>query len=91
MAHCALDVARGADVKYVQFSADSSVLPPILFDLVADPDQLHDLVRAGEGTELGWEAARRLVQWRMRNDDRTLAGTVLTAADGVVAARDEWR
>jgi arylsulfatase A-like enzyme len=91
MAHCAVDVARGADVKYVQFAADSSVLPPILFDLVADPDQLHDLVRAGEGTELGWEAARRLVQWRMRNDDRTLAGTVLTAADGVVAARDEWR
>jgi arylsulfatase A-like enzyme len=91
MAHCALDVARGADVKYVQFAADSSVLPPILFDLVADPAQLHDLVRAGEGAELGWEAARRLVQWRMRNDDRTLAGTVLTAADGVVAARDEWR
>jgi arylsulfatase A-like enzyme len=90
MAHCALDVVRGAGVKYVQFAADVAVLPPLLFDLVDDPDQLHDLVRTGDGPELGWQAAQRLVQWRMRNDDRTLTGTMLTAADGAVVARDEW-
>jgi arylsulfatase A-like enzyme len=91
MAHCALDVARGAEFKYVQFAADVGVLPPLLFDLDADPGQLHDLVRAGEASDLGWRSAQRLVQWRMRYDDRTLSGTMLSARDGVVTARDEWR
>jgi arylsulfatase A-like enzyme len=91
MAHCALDVIRGPDVKYVQFAADPEVLPPLLFDLGPDPGQLHDLVRAGSSSELGWQAAQQLVRWRMRNDDRTLAGTMVTASDGVVALRDEWR
>jgi arylsulfatase A-like enzyme len=91
MAHCSLDVVRGAEVKYVQFAADASVFPPLLFDLDADPHQLHDLVRSGHASDLGWQAAQRLVQWRMRNDDRTLAGTMLTATDGMVVARDEWR
>jgi arylsulfatase A-like enzyme len=91
MAHCALDVARGSEVKYVQFAADASILPPLLFDLASDPGQLHDLVSAGAASERGWSAAQRLVQWRMRTDDRTLSGTLLTAEDGPVAARDEWR
>jgi arylsulfatase A-like enzyme len=90
MAHCALDVSRGTDVKYVQFAADGGQLPPLLFDLVADPDQLHDLVREGGASDLGWAAAQRLLQWRMRNDDRTLSGTMLTSA-GAVSARDTWR
>ena len=46
---------------------------------------------AGGASERGWQAAQRLTQWRMRNDDRTLTGTVLTATDGVVSAVDEWR
>ncbi len=91
MAHCSLDVVRGADVKYVQFAADATVFPPLLFDLTTDPGQLHDLVRSGGASELGWQAAQRLVQWRMRNDDRTLSGTMLTANEGMVTARDEWR
>jgi len=91
MAHCALDVLRGDQVKYVQFAADATVLPPLLFDLKADPDQLHDLVRTGDASELGWSAAQRLAQWRMRNDDRTLTGTMLTPSDGVVVAEDAWR
>jgi arylsulfatase A-like enzyme len=91
MAHCTLDVVRGSEVKYVQFAADAAVLPPLLFDLEADPGQLHDLASAAGAAERGWRAAQRLMQWRMRNDDRTLAGTLLTATDGVVAARDEWR
>jgi arylsulfatase A-like enzyme len=91
MAHCSLDVVRGAEVKYVQFAAQADVLPPLLFDLAADPGQLHDLVGTGQGVEAGWEAARRLLQWRMRNDERTLSGTMLTAADGAVSSRDDWR
>ncbi len=34
MSHCALAVSRGPRYKYVQFAADASLLPPLLFDLV---------------------------------------------------------
>jgi arylsulfatase A-like enzyme len=91
MAHCALDVVRSSDVKYVQFAADAAVLPPLLFDLTADPGQLHDLASAEGAAERGWRAAQHLIQWRMRHDDRALTGTLLTPTDGVVVARDEWR
>ncbi len=91
MAHCALDVVRGAEHKYVQFAADPAVLPPLLFDLGADPSQLHDLVGSGDAGEHGWHGAQRLLQWRMRNDDRTLTGNLLTPSAGLVVARDEWR
>ncbi len=90
MAHCTLEVVRGADAKYVQFATDSGILPPILFDLTRDPDQLHDLVREGEAGDLGWRSAERLLQWRMRTDDRTLTGSMLTPDRGLVVARDEW-
>jgi hypothetical protein len=90
MAHCALDVARGPDVKYVQFAADPAVLPPLLFDLAADPSQLQDLAGSGTAFELGWQASQRLTQWRMRSDERTLSGTMLTD-DGPVESRDHWR
>jgi arylsulfatase A-like enzyme len=90
MAHCSLDVIRSDAVKYVQFAADPAVLPPILFDLESDPGQLDDLVRTGSPDQLGWDAAQRMAHWRMRTDDRTLSGTLLTAADGVRVARDEW-
>ena len=74
----------------MQFGADPSVFPPLLFDLDDDPGQLEDRL-AGPGADaLGWEAARRLVQWRMRNDERTLSGQLLTAS-GPVEARDTWR
>jgi hypothetical protein len=66
------------------------VLPPLLFDLAADPSQLHDLVRAGGSCDLGWEAAQRMARWRMRTADRILSGTLLTSSDGPVETRDEW-
>ena len=53
MGHCTLDVVRGRQVKYVQFAAAAAVLPPLLFDLKADPEQLHDLVPAGGASERG--------------------------------------
>jgi arylsulfatase A-like enzyme len=91
MAHCSLEVSRGSEYKYVQFAADGDLFPPILFDLTVDPDQLHDGVPRGDGGEAGWQAAQRLLQWRMRHDERQLSGTVLTADQGPVTSRDEWR
>jgi hypothetical protein len=90
MAHCSLDVIRGNDLKYVQFATEADVFPPLLFDLEADPDQRHDLVAGGTADRRGWEAAQRLLRWRMRNDERTLSGTMLTP-EGVATARDVWR
>ncbi len=91
MAHCALDVVRGADLKYVQFAADPDVLPPLLFDLGEEPDQLHDLVRTGDAGDRAADGAQRLLRWRMRSDERTLSGSMLTEDAGPVTARDAWR
>ena len=43
MEQCCLNVVRGERWKYVHFAADPDVLPPLLFDLDADPDQTQDL------------------------------------------------
>ena len=47
MSHCSLAVARGPRHKYVQFAAAADVLPPLLFDLSADPEQTHNLLAEG--------------------------------------------
>jgi arylsulfatase A-like enzyme len=90
MAHCALDVVRGRTTKFVQFAAEPEMMPPLFFDLGSDPNQLHDLVRSGEGAAAGWEAAQRLLRWRMRYAERTLSGHALMP-DGPVASSDRWR
>ncbi|HVX22728.1 MAG TPA: sulfatase-like hydrolase/transferase [Acidimicrobiales bacterium] len=91
MSHCSLAVSRTATTKYVQFATDPAVMPPVLFDLDADPQQLHNLAGRPEGAARAWEAAQELLQWRMRTDERTLSGSMLTADKGLVAARDRWR
>ena len=90
MAHCALDVVRGARWKYVQFAAEGEVMPPLLFDLDDDPDQLHDRVREGDAAAAGREEAQRLLGWRMRFAERDLGGQLPTG-NGLVTSRDEWR
>jgi arylsulfatase A-like enzyme len=91
LSHSWLAVVRGRKRKYVQFAAASSVLPPLLFDLERDPAQLENL--AGDRTRAGdaWEEAQRLLQWRMRHDDRTLSGHVLSPQEGLIVASDQWR
>jgi arylsulfatase A-like enzyme len=91
LSHSWLAVVRGRTRKYVQFAAASSLLPPLLFDLESDPLQLDNL--AGDPTRVGdaWAEAQRLLQWRMRNEDRTLSGHFLSPEQGLVMACDEWR
>ena len=92
MSHCALAVSRGP-YKYVQFAADAALLPPLLFDLSADPEQTHDLLAHGDrGTgEAAWAATQELLQWQMRTAERTLSGSFLDPEHGLVEARDTWR
>jgi arylsulfatase A-like enzyme len=71
---CSLAVLRGERYKYVHFAG----LPPLLFDLAADPAELHN--RAEDPGYLGvrLEMAEKLLAWRSRHQDRRLTGLSLT-------------
>jgi hypothetical protein len=76
----------------VQFATSSDVMPPLLFDLDADPEQVVNLCADGRAArELAWEGAQELLRWHMQTAERTLSGSFLHAARGLVTARDEWR
>jgi arylsulfatase A-like enzyme len=61
-AHCLLNVVRSDRYKYVQFAAESDILPPLLFDLGADPGELADVSRSAEYASAAWEAAQKLLR-----------------------------
>jgi arylsulfatase A-like enzyme len=86
-----LNVIRSDRYKYVQFATDDDVLPPLLFDLETDPDQLTDVSRSPEHLGLALEGAQALLRWRMRNDERTLANQFLDTKLGHVTTTDSWR
>jgi arylsulfatase A-like enzyme len=87
MEQCAIGVVRDDRFKYVQFAAPPEVLPPLLFDLEADPDQVHDLAADPGHAAVVAEYAQRMLRWRMAHLERTLTGTFLTD-DGPVVRRD---
>ncbi len=70
---CTLNVIREGRWKYVHFTA----LPPLLFDLEADPNEFFNL--ANDPACLGERArlAGRLASHRMLHAERTLANTKL--------------
>ncbi len=65
---------RTARWKYVHFAA----LPPLLFDLEADPDNLVNLAGRPEYAAVQLEMAEKLLSWRARHLDQTLALKELT-------------
>jgi arylsulfatase A-like enzyme len=67
---CAFNVIRDAHYKYVHFTA----LPPLFFDIKNDPEELHNLADDSTFTGLMFEYARKMLSWRMANDERTLTG-----------------
>ncbi len=77
---CALAVIRDSRFKYVHFTA----LPPVLFDLEADPGERTNVADdpAYASTRIAY--AEKLLSWRARHLDRTLTGIELTA-DGPVS------
>lgn len=66
--------------KYVHFAA----LPPLLFDLEADPDNLHNVANDPAYAGARIEMAEKLLAWRARHLDQTLALKELTPG-GVVS------
>jgi arylsulfatase A-like enzyme len=79
---CSLAVIRGKRYKYVHFAG----LPPLFFDLEADPHELRDLSRDSSKSSLQLEYAQRMLSWRMNHADRALANMHL--GEGGVY---EWR
>jgi len=79
---CSLAVHRDARFKYVHFAG----LPPLLFDLARDPDELVD--RAGDPAYAGARlaCAEALLAWRAAHLDRTFTGIAVTPR-GVIDGR----
>ena len=68
MDESSLCVVQDARWKYVHFAA----LPPLLFDLQTDPQQLRDLAGDPAHAATVRDYAQRALSWRMRHADRTL-------------------
>ncbi|HMN87330.1 MAG TPA: DUF4976 domain-containing protein, partial [Bauldia sp.] len=70
---CSLAVRRDARYKYVHFAG----LPPLLFDLEDDPDEVID--RSGDPAyaAVRLDCPERLLAWRARHLDRTRTGVEL--------------
>jgi hypothetical protein len=92
MAHCGLNVIRSATTKYVAFATDQDKLPPLIFDLQEDPNQIYDLVanHSSDAASIGWEYSNKALQWRMRNDERLNSGQFLSPSEGLIEERDAW-
>ena len=80
---CNLQVVRTATIKYVHFAG----LPPVLFDLSADPHELVNRAEDPAATSLRLEGLDRLATFRQRFEDRTLTG--ILCRDGVFYDEDE--
>lgn len=81
-AQCTLNVLRGERYKYVHFAA----LPPLLFDLAADPGEFRNLADDPAHVAVVRDCAQALLSWHMAHAERTLANLCLTP-DGVVAGK----
>jgi arylsulfatase A-like enzyme len=83
---CALAVLRDDHGKYVQFSGHHA-FPPLFFDLDNDPVQLENVATNQVYAATVLDYAQRMLAWRMRHNERTLAGMKLTAHAGLVEYR----
>ena len=57
-------------------------MPDLLFDIKNDPDELHDLAKDPSYTKVMLKYAKKLLSWRMENDERTLA-YMLAGTEGI--------
>jgi arylsulfatase A-like enzyme len=71
---CYLTVIRDRHYKYVHFAT----LPPLLFDLAQDPAETTNLAQQVEQAPILLRYAQKMLSWRMRHADRTLANLHLS-------------
>ena len=65
---CNYAVIRDADYKYVHFAA----LPPLLFDMRADPHETRNLADQPAMQAVMLRYAQKMLSWRLRFAERTL-------------------
>jgi arylsulfatase A-like enzyme len=70
MDKCGLAVVQDENYKYVHFAA----LPPLFFDLKADPGQFVNRANDPAYAALVGEYAQKMLNWRLGYADRTLTG-----------------
>jgi arylsulfatase A-like enzyme len=80
MHQCALNVVRGERYKYVHFTR----LPPLFFDLAADPGETRNLASDPAHAPRVLAYAQKLISWRMTHDEQTLTHLALTE-DGPIS------
>jgi arylsulfatase A-like enzyme len=83
---CTFSVIRDEHYKYVHF-AD---LPPLLFDLKKDPDELHNLASHSSYRERVSAYMQKMLSWRMINAERTLTHMIVKP-NGVVEEPPNYR
>lgn len=76
MDSCSLAGLRGDRYKYVHFAA----LPPLLFDMQADPHEQSNLADAPDAAGPMLSSAQALLSWRLEHAERTLTGFRATPA-----------
>lgn len=79
---CQLAILRGRRWKYVHFAA----LPPLLFDIENDPDEMANFADDPAYAGVLLECAQKLLSWRMLHAERTLTNLHLWK-DGVIDRR----
>lgn len=79
---CNLAVVRTEKFKYVHFAGG---LPPVLFDLVQDPDETRNVAGDPAYRAARLDMAERLLAWRAEHLDQSLALSELTD-DGIAGA-----
>lgn len=80
---CGMAMLRDAHTKYVHFQG----LPPLLYDLEADPNQFRNLADDPAYRDRLAEMRGRLLTWRMETEERSLSR--LHIERGVQEAPDE--
>jgi arylsulfatase A-like enzyme len=71
---CSYAVIRDQRYKYVHFAA----LPPLLFDMAADPHEMNNLAGRPEMVTTVLHYAQKMLSWRLSHADRTLTNMQLT-------------
>jgi len=77
---CSYAVLRDDRYKYVHFAA----LPPLLFDIEADPGETRNLADEPGMQTVVLRYAQKMLDWRLRDADRTLTNMQLSP-DGLIS------
>lgn len=80
---CAVMTLRDLHFKYVHFTG----LPPALYNLELDPDELHNIAEQPQYQQVLLQYAQKLLSWRMQNEYSALDKNKATAS-GMIVAND---